>query len=122
SPPGRAWSPVRTSSPPLHVPSALPQVVPSVRLGVSRLTVSLTLLPADFDFPEALGLLELNLSLTVKLQDGQEPHHHIDALQVVLEQVPEARFAHLRQAPAQRLQRPLHGRPYRGDVGQVHGG
>ena len=48
-------------------------------------------MPPDLDVPEHPSLGQLDLSFTVKLQEGEEPHNHLDAFLTVFQQFPEPR-------------------------------
>src|SRR2546429_1629843 len=48
-------------------------------------------MPADLDVAEQRRLGEVDLPFTVQLQDGQEPHHHLDLLGTPVDQIPEPR-------------------------------
>src|SRR5207245_7452700 len=72
------------------------------------------------DLPELLRLLQLDLPFTVKLQEGQEPHHDVDAFLAVRHQVTEPSRPQLTQTPLHVSNRVGYRRANGSDVGEIH--
>ena len=49
--------------------------------------------PLDVDLPERLSLRELDLSLTVQLQEREESNHHVDPVLAIRDEVSEPGLA-----------------------------
>src|SRR5919198_5715701 len=78
------------------------------------------LLPPHLDLPERLSLRELDLPLTVKLEQGQEPDHHADAILAVRDEVAEPSRPSLTETALDVADGVGHRRPDRSGVREVH--
>src|SRR2546428_3248494 len=121
SAPGGSGSSVtnRTASTACRISSASATGLSPLDLD-SSLGTRLDLVPLHLDLPERLGLGEFDLPFTVKLEEGQEPHHDVDPVLAIGDEIPEHGRSELADPPLEVSDRLRDRRPDRRHVGQVH--
>src|SRR5437588_11351669 len=78
-------------------------------------------LPRDLDLPERLGLGELDLPFTVKLEEGQETHNDMDPSLAVRHQIAEPSGPDLFELPPHVPDGLRHRRPDGRHVREIDG-